>query len=54
VVKKVGIILDGRLAKIRDLCLFSEELLSFTDFGLFFGLLLASEALIYEYIKREI
>jgi len=53
-VKKVGIILDARLAKIRDLCLFNEEYLSFTGFGLFFGLLLASEALIYEYIKREI
>jgi len=53
VVKKVGIILDGRLAKIRNLCLFNEDY-SFIGFGLFFGLLLASEALIYEYIKREI
>ena len=52
--KKVGIILDGRLARIRDLCLFNEDYISFTGFGLFLGLLLASEALIYEYVKREI
>jgi len=37
------------------LYLFNEEfILSFTGFDLFFGLSLASEALIYEYIKREI
>ena len=53
VVKKVGIILDGRLAKIKAR-ISSMRIISFTGFGLFFGLLLASEALIYEYIKREI
>jgi len=53
-VKKVGIILDGRLAKIRDLCLFNEGNNTLIGFGLFPEFLLASEALIYEYIKREI
>jgi len=53
-VKKVGIILDARLAKRRARISSMRRILSFTGFGLFFGLLLASEALIYEYIKREI
>jgi len=53
VVKKVGIILDGRLAKIKARISSMRRIISFTGFGLFFGLLLASKALIYEVIKRE-
>ena len=40
-VKKVGMILDARLAIIRDLCLFNKEfIISFTGCDLLAGLLL--------------